>query len=330
MAPRRPRPSVVYLGSALVLAFLTWADYATGYELELFALYIVPVGLATWWGNRRAGISFAVAAAVCWFTSDRLSGHPYSNGLFVYWAAFMRFVVYLTAAVALSAIRRQIARRDDLLRVISHDLRAPLAAASGQAQILRGRSGGDAWVAARADAILRAAKRMDGMIEDLVDGARRDAGHLRLELQPVELRGFVAELLERMAGALDVSRIEATLLAGDALAVTADPARLERVLVNLLSNALKYSPGGGKVRLEAEARGVVVVISVTDEGPGIAAEDLPHLFERYYRGKEAGRAEGTGLGLHGARMLVEAHGGRIRVENLPRGGAAFRVELPAA
>jgi signal transduction histidine kinase len=173
MAVRRPRPLAVYVGSALVLAFLTWVDYATGYELELFALYFLPVGLATWWGARRAGIWFAVAAAVCWFASDRLSGHPYSNGFFVYWAALMRFVVDLTTALALSAIHRQIVRRDDLLRVVSHDLRAPLAAASGQAQILRARSGVDPWVAARADAILRAAKRMDGMIDDLVDDARR-------------------------------------------------------------------------------------------------------------------------------------------------------------
>ena len=326
---RRPEPATIYVASAALLAVLTWVDYATGYELELFALYILPVGLVAWYGTRRAALLYAFAAAACWYTSDRLAGHPYPNALLVYWETFMRLIAYVSTAVSLSAIRDHVRRREELLHAVSHDLRAPLGAIGGQAHVLRARAG-DAFTAARAEAILRSARRMEGMIDDLVDGARHEAGHLRLDLRPVELRPFVSELLDRMEGALDVGRIDPALPEGAPLVVVADPARLERILVNLLSNALKYSPGEGRVRVEAEARAGRVVVSVTDEGPGIAPEDAPHLFERYYRGKEGRRSEGTGLGLYGARLLVEAHGGRIAFENVAGGGASFRVEFPAA
>jgi signal transduction histidine kinase len=330
MSTPKITPAAAYASSAAALALITWIDYVTGYELGLFVLYFVPVGLAAWWGSRRAGLAFACAAAVCWYASDRLANHPYSQALFIYWETFMRLVSYLTTALTLSRIREGMRRQEDLLRVVSHDLRAPLGAVSGQAQILRSHAGGDPWVVARADAILRAAGRMDTMIGDLVDAARQEAGQLHLDLQPIELHGYVGEILGRMRGSLEVDRVDLAFAAQPPLVVRADPARLERVLVNLLSNALKYSPAAARVRVEAEARDGRVVLSVTDRGPGIAPEDLRHLFERYYRGRAARERDGLGIGLHSTRLLVEAHGGRIRVENAPEGGATFRVELPAA
>ncbi|HET8723027.1 MAG TPA: ATP-binding protein [Anaeromyxobacteraceae bacterium] len=315
--------------SAALLGLLTWIDYATGYELELFALYILPVGIAAWWGSRRGGLAVSVAGAVCWYVSDRLSGHPYSVPLLIYWSAFMRLVAYVVAALALSAIQEQARRREALLHVVSHDLRTPLAALAGQAQILRKRAGADPWVVERAEAILRASSRMTRMVEDLLDGALQESGKLRLDLEPVDLHAFLGETLARLAGVLDVQRIDVALPGGQRLVVVADAARLERILVNLLSNALKYSPEGTRVRVEAEARGGRVVVSVADQGPGIPESDLPRLFERFFRGAGEGRAKGAGLGLYGARLLVEAHGGTLRAENAPEGGAIFRVELRA-
>jgi signal transduction histidine kinase len=134
----------------------------------------------------------------------------------------------------------------------------------------------------------------------------------------------------RLHGSLEVDRVDLALAARPPHMVKADPGRLERVIVNLVSNALKYSPAESRVRLDAEARDGWVIISVADRGLGIAPEDMAHLFERYYRGRAAREQAGLGLGLHSTRLLVEAHGGRIHVENLPGGGATFRVELPAA
>ena len=319
----------VYAAAGALLAGITWVDYVTGYELGLFVLYFVPVGIVAWWGSRRVAVLFALLAAACWYASDRLSGHAYSHAALVYWETFMRLVSYLTTALTLSMIREGTRRRDDLLRVVSHDLRAPLGALSGQAQILRARGGTDPWVAARADAILRSARRMDLMIDDLVDGARQEAGRLRLDLQPVPLRPHLDEMLDRMGGLLDVARVDVRCEADPALTVMADPARLERILVNLISNALKYSPEGRRVRVDGARRGDRVVLTVEDEGPGISREDLPHLFESYFRGRSGqGDQEGLGLGLHSTKLLVEAHGGRIEVRNRPGGGAEAALFLP--
>ena len=329
MPPAGRTRAWLYVGVAGLLAVITWIDYLTGYELGLFVFYFIPVGLAAWYGSRAAGLALAVASAACWYVADRLNLHPYSNALFIYWETFMRLVAYVTTALTLSNIRARMRERESLLHLVSHDLRAPLGAVVGQAQILRRSAGADSWTVARADAILRAASRMDAMIEDLVDAARLESGRLRLELEEVELAAYLGELLARMGASLDVERVDLAMPASERIAVRADPRRLERVLLNLLSNALKYSPEG-RVRLEVASRGGWVAISVVDGGPGIRPEDLPHLFQRFYRGRGAPSRDGLGLGLYGARLLVEAHGGRIEVESAPGAETRFRVELPAA
>ena len=121
----RPLP---YAGISALLAVITWADYATGYELGFFVFYFAPVALAAWYGSRTAGVLFAVLAGGCWFLSDLLTQHPYSNALLIYWETFMRLVSFLTTALALSKIRSDLRRREEVLDVISHDLRAPLVA----------------------------------------------------------------------------------------------------------------------------------------------------------------------------------------------------------
>lgn len=322
--------AAVYVASAAILALVTALDVSTGYELGLFILYFIPVGLATWYGSRRAGVAFAIAAALCWYASDRLIEHPYTHPLLIYWETFMRLVSNLVTALTLSKIHEGLQQREDLLRIVSHDLRAPLGAVAGQARILRNRAGSDPWVADRADAILRAANRMDSMIGDLVDGALFEAGRLRLDVRDVDLERCVTELLSRMSGSLEVERVELAFAGRSPIAVKADPNRLERILLNLLSNALKYSPPEARVRVDAEALDGRVVITFADCGTGIAPEDMPRIFDRYYRGRAAHGQEGLGLGLHSTRLLVEAHGGRIEVESPPGGGATFRVELPAA
>jgi signal transduction histidine kinase len=323
----RTRASI-YLGCTALLAGITWIDYVTGYELGLFVFYFIPVGLAAWYGSRAAGLAFAVAAAVCWYVADRLALHPYSNAAFIYWETFMRLVSYFTTALTLSSIRRHVREREDLLHLVSHDLRAPLGAVVGQARILRKRDPADAWIAARSDAILRAASRMDAMVEDLLDSARSESGRLRLALERVSLEEFLDDMLARLGASLDVERVSVAVPRTERIVLLVDPPRLERVLVNLLSNALKFCPEGA-VRLAAERRSGWVTISVTDEGPGIDPADAPNLFTRYHQGRRAASRDGIGLGLYGSRLLVEAHGGRISVENRPGHGSTFRVELPA-
>jgi signal transduction histidine kinase len=325
----RARSRWVYAGAAAALLLITWIDYVTGYDLSLFVFYFVPVALAAWYGSRPGGLAFAVASAACWYLSDWLSGHPYAHPLLIYWETLMRLVAYGMIALALAKIRADAERQRDLLRVVSHDLRAPLTAIVGQAQLLGGRLEAGSWAAQRAEAVLRAARRMSTMIDDLLEAARLQARRPELALEAVELRPFLVELLARMAGTLDCARVDLELPAGRA-AARADRARLERVVVNLLSNALRYAPPPSRVQVRVATSGPSARIAVVDHGPGIAPEDRAHLFERYYRGRASAGTEGFGLGLHGARILVQAHGGSLRVEPTPGGGASFEVELPVA
>ncbi len=228
-----------------------------------------------------------------------------------------------------SGLHRAQERSDDLLRIVSHDLRTPLSAVLMQAQMLKRFADNPEKVAKGADSIAVNARRMNAMIHDLVDMGRLEAGTLGMQRKYIELQPFVRYLRDRLAGSLPMERVE--LMVPEELPVIwADPDRLERVLVNLLSNAIKYSPAGSPVRLCAWPQERWVWVSVSDEGQGIAREDFPRIFERYFRAQRSARSEGLGLGLYICRMLVEAHGGRLEVESTVGRGSTFRFSMPVA
>jgi len=241
------------------------------------------------------------------------------------------------AAVAIENVRlvadlRQLGEtREEEIKLISHDLRAPLTIILGQAQMLtRLLDTGSVEAARRAcDAIIRGTRRMNALIQDLVDAARLEARPVQLRPEPVNLASFAGDLTAHLAGVLPAERIRVETAPSLPL-VSADPARLERILANLLSNALKYSPPESQitVRVQPGSPGEALV-SVADLGIGIAADELPRLFQRFYRTRETGSTEGLGLGLYITRKLVEAHGGRIWAESPgPGQGATFYFTLP--
>ncbi|MBI2953868.1 MAG: PAS domain S-box protein [Chloroflexi bacterium] len=220
----------------------------------------------------------------------------------------------------------------DLIRTVSHDLRNPLMVIQGQAQLLARsleRAGLTGAELRSAEAIVTGAKRMNAMIQDLVESARLESGQLDLHMRPVQLNAYVADLLDRARGVLDVGRVKVEI-PQDLPQIAADPDRLERILMNLLSNALKYSAPETQVLIRATRIDTEVTISISDRGVGIAPEDLPHIFERFYRVKGARKAEGLGLGLYITKILVEAHGGRVWVESDVGKGSNFYFTLPVA
>ena len=219
-------------------------------------------------------------------------------------------------------------QREDYIHSISHDLRAPLTIIQGHAQMIQ--RGGDRtdMVLSSAVAITSSARRMSLMIQDLADSARLEAGQMRLETRPVDLDRMVSDLLTQLTGAMDVGRIKVNIPTRLPY-VNADPNRLERILINLITNALKYSRPGTDVSILAKPVDGEVVTSVTDQGQGIAPEDLPHIFERFYRAKGTRRGDGLGLGLYITKGLVEAHGGRIWVESELGKGSTFHFSLSA-
>jgi signal transduction histidine kinase len=219
--------------------------------------------------------------------------------------------------------------RDDLLRAITHDLRTPLNAIYMQAHAVERGVGGPERATERGRSMLKSCERMSQMLQDLSDSARLEAGRLQLLPQPVDLAELARELLDRLRGGLDVDRVRLAVDPGAPRAL-ADPSQLERIFVNLLSNALKYSPPETDVEVRVAAADAGVALSVADHGVGITPEDQTHLFERWFRARGTRRPEGLGLGLYITRLLVEAQGGRILVASSPGQGSRFQVLLPAA
>jgi signal transduction histidine kinase len=235
---------------------------------------------------------------------------------------------YAREREATETARRAAAARDEMLAIVSHDLRNPLAAIAMSKDLLE-HDLRSPRAPRHLAAIGSAAKRMEHLIGELLDIAKLDAGKLELAVEPCAVEAlFEATLALFSARALEAGvAIAAT---GDGLVVVADRERVLQVLANLVGNALKYTPAGGRVSLAARAvgdTGGAVRIEIADTGPGIAADALPHVFERYWQARARGRGS-LGLGLYICKQLVEAHHGRIGVDSQPGAGSTFWFEIP--
>lgn len=210
----------------------------------------------------------------------------------------------------------------------SHELRAPLTAIQGNLELLeRAPRLSEEERAETLAHLRRETKRMNRLVADLLVLARADAGQ-SLKVEPVELDRLLLDVF-REARVLARGR-RVSLRELDQLQVEGDPDRLKQLLVILLDNALKYTPEGGDVRLALRAEAGVAAITVSDTGIGIDPDDLPHIFERFYRADKArGRdTGGSGLGLSIAKWIAERHGGQILVDSAPGQGSVFTVRLP--
>src|SRR5438132_2349640 len=218
--------------------------------------------------------------------------------------------------------------KDQFLAIVSHELRTPLTAMLGWARLLRTGTPDAARAARGVEVIERNTKLLAQLIEDLLDVSRIVTGKLRLERRPVDPVAVVESAIEAVQGMADAKDIELeAVLDPDAGPVLADPDRLQQVVWNLLSNAIKFSPAHGLVGIRLEHPSPVARLTVSDTGPGIKPELLPHVFERFRQGERA--SGGLGLGLAIVRHIVDLHGGVVRAQSAGNGqGATFTVELP--
>ncbi|HHR85945.1 MAG TPA: HAMP domain-containing protein [Candidatus Acetothermia bacterium] len=170
------------------------------------------------------------------------------------------------------------------------------------------------------------------LIDDLRDLALAESGELRLSKEPTDIVALVNQVVETVNASLENGLRVAVSAPDDIPAVPIDSVRMRQVLANLLSNALRYTPSDMEIRVEIEVWENMLVLRVLDRGPGIPEDELPHIFERFYRGDEARTraAGGSGLGLAIAKQWVEAHGGKITASNRSEGGACFTILLPIA
>lgn len=222
--------------------------------------------------------------------------------------------------------------KDDFLATVSHELRTPLTSVLGWAHLLRSNNLDEAGRARALETIERNALSQQQLIEDLLDVSRIVAGKLRLDARPVEPSAFIDAAVEAVRPAAQAKEIRIQKIIDTGVgAVSGDPARLQQVVWNLMSNAIKFTPRGGRVQVRVEAADSHIEISVTDTGQGISAQFLPFVFERFRQAdmKTTRAHGGLGLGLAIVRQLVELHGGTVEVASPGEGqGATFVVKLP--
>lgn len=222
--------------------------------------------------------------------------------------------------------------KNNIVNSVTHELRTPLTSIVGFAEFLEDEIGGPVTPEQREfiTQIQRGARRLESLLNDLLDFARMQAGTFSLRVAPSNLAERVREVIESLRPQAEEARLTlVACLPEDALELEMDSQRIGQVLTNLLANAIKFTPPGGQIRLHANRGAEMIRCAIEDAGPGIAAEDIPRLFQRFSQ-LEAGvrMGKGAGLGLSISKALVEAHGGTIGLDSVPGAGSTFWFELP--
>ncbi|TJY44379.1 cell wall metabolism sensor histidine kinase WalK [Cohnella pontilimi] len=230
--------------------------------------------------------------------------------------------------------------RKDFVANVSHEIRTPLSMVQGYSEALLDDIAGSPEERKELVQVIHdESLRMGRLVKDLLDLARMEAGYLEMTFQPVDVNALMSRVYRKFSVLAKDAGITLTRMEEDAALQlqAADPDRLEQVMTNLLDNAIRHTPSGASIRMGVErksgSRGPVLELTVEDEGQGIPPEDLPYIFERFYKADKARKREtkgggGTGLGLAIVKNLVEAHGGKIRAESEPGRGTRFTISLP--
>jgi signal transduction histidine kinase len=240
----------------------------------------------------------------------------------------------LRSSIEMALYKHRLERqRADFLAMLSHDIRNPLAVILGYTDMLAEvvRSGAAAQAEELLQRLTSTTLSVHSLVTNYLDASRIEAGRLSLAREPVPLNEVVTRIRDQYDAEAQRRgvRLEASL--HEPLpAVDADPVAVERILTNLVYNALKFTPRGGRVTIGSVAHEREVVVNVVDTGPGIPPEQIPRLFERYQKAASAEREGGSGLGLFIVKTLAEAHGGRVEVDSTFARGTRFSIFLPVA
>jgi signal transduction histidine kinase len=253
--------------------------------------------------------------------------------------------IYAVADLRRSALEsdlsRQVVRekdavraRDELVAVVSHDLRSPLTVIVMQCGMMQRVIAADVSPSSKRlnsaiDTLQRATARMTNLLEDLLDTSKIEAGRYLISPQPLEISQFFEDAWSLLTPLALNKFIDLTFAGEPQLKIMADPERMFQVLSNLVGNAIKFTPKEGRISVTAAVQGDFVAISVVDSGSGIAPDQLPHVFERYWRIRE-GNPSGTGLGLYISQGIVKAHGGELTASSEQGVGSVFRFTVPLA
>ena len=339
-------PGVVYAVGLSFTAVLLVLDFLSGARISFALFYLMPIGLVTWNLGRRAGIGTALLCTVASLVADLMVPGA-EHDLVPYWNAIGRFAVFIAFAILLATLRdtlvtqRNRAERehevssglremnevkDTLLHAVSHDLKGPLAGIIGAMSTLRRGNElqltGDE-VESLYQMIEQSGRKMNRLIDDMLDLERLDRGQVQPEREPTDV-GEMVRRVAREAPGMDTHPVR---IDGEQLLANIDPAKVERIVENLLVNAARHTPGGTPVHVSVASSDDGIMLVIEDEGPGVPEELKSTLFDPFRQGPTAA-GRGVGIGLSLVRSFAELHGGSAEIEDREGGGARFVVLLP--
>jgi two-component system phosphate regulon sensor histidine kinase PhoR len=230
----------------------------------------------------------------------------------------------------LTEVRRFETMRQEFVGNISHELRTPLASMKAVLETLNEGAIDDRRIAKDFLAMMGGeVDRMTQLVRELAELSRIETGQDKLEIAPLDLNSLIDQTIAKLKPQSERKQIDILWQSDSSLpAIPAEEGRIEQVLTNLLHNAIKFTSAGGKIIVSAEVEGDSVLVSVKDTGIGISAEDLPHVFTRFYKADKSRSSEGTGLGLAIAKHIIQAHGGQIWARSEEGRGSTFSFRLP--
>ncbi|MBI4580203.1 MAG: HAMP domain-containing histidine kinase [Planctomycetes bacterium] len=332
-AVKRPR----FLAFCLAIMALVGAcDYLTGSEFSFGLFYLLPIGLAAWWGGRLSAAVVVAAATATWLGVDLASFHPYESPLAPYWNAFVRLGTFGSVAWTLVMIRELQIRQQDHVNYVVHDLRNPLTAIMGNLEFLRSFRDKPLTAAlfGRVEDCLVAASRMNTLIGSILDLSRLEHGRMQIRPRVVPPSELAETALHEVSLFAKSQQVSLSSQLEDGLGrAHADPALTARILVNLLTNAIKASPPGSTVLVRAApGDGGKIVFSVVDQGEGIPSRYVRNVFDKFVQARlrQAGYTLGSGLGLAFCRLAVTEQKGRIWLDSEVGRGTTVYFTLPAA
>jgi signal transduction histidine kinase len=336
LALLKKSPRFVLAAAILLVLLVNFVDRLTGPELSTSIFYLLPVGLAAWFINRRFGLIFALASAIFWLTTDLATNLNPSHPLIPYWNASVRFGFFLIVVWALSSLRKTREKENEFMGFVVHDLRAPLGNTLTALELLQNEAeeSPSQYSKELVEIALTSGRRMLILINTLLDISQLEGGKMPIEVEQVDVAALFTKSVKQVRIMADYKKISlvTAAMSGEILA-TADSRLTERVLINLLSNAIKFTPAGGQITFSAERQPAnQILIGIHDNGPGIPIELEKHVFSRFGQVEtpKSGANVGSGLGLTFCKLAVEAQDGRIWLEPNDGRGALIRFTLPGA
>ncbi len=326
---KQSRAFVTVFGFVLV-GVIGVIDYVTGPVFSSLTFYLIPVILVTWVVGQSAGILVSVASAITWGLIDMATVQNHPQLIIPLWNIAEKLSIFLLVIYILLRLAKREKERKNILSMFAHDMKNPVIVIRGfLSRVLSGKAGSVTerqldYMTVMSDEL----SRLEGLIMNFLEFSRFESKAYKPVPVPFDVTMAIKRRIEAAKGEADKKKITLHYeFPGDTAAVVnADAVQVERVITNLLDNAIKYTGNGGKVRIVLSNREREILLQIMDTGTGIPEDCLSHIFNEFYRVSRD--SKGSGLGLFIAKRIVEEHGGKIWVESENGKGSTFSFTLP--